>query len=152
MIDGISPELAAKRASYEAQLAAYRNDAGTLNVYARNARRAAITKLGAEVEEEERKARKWQKLDPSQKVMLVIDEAAMTSDRHLHQLLRECERRGWKFVQSGDARQLRAVERGEGFTLIDGAGMGVKLEETRGTRRQHSQRVVRMLTVSTHRL
>lgn len=52
------------------------------------------------------------------RTLLVLDEAGMTSDRHMLRLLRAAEHGGSRIVMVGDHRQLPAVDMGGGFEAL----------------------------------
>jgi conjugative relaxase-like TrwC/TraI family protein len=52
--------------------------------------------------------------------VIVIDEAGMVGTRHLHRLLTDAGRWGWKVVLVGDARQLPEIDAGGSFAHLCG--------------------------------
>ena len=63
--------------------------------------------------------------------VLVVDEAAMTDDRHRARLYQEAERTRTKIVEVGDVRQLRGVGCGSMFGAVHDAVDGLSLTENR---------------------
>lgn len=65
-----------------------------------------------------------------EKVLLVLDEAAMSSNDQLEKLLQLAGQRGWTTVMAGDSRQLQGIGRSTGFGLIADAAGRVEISET----------------------
>ncbi|UWH01005.1 MobF family relaxase [Corynebacterium silvaticum] len=64
------------------------------------------------------------------RVLLVLDEAAMSSNDQLEKVLRLAGQRGWTTVMAGDSRQLQGIGRSTGFGLIADAAGRVEISET----------------------
>ncbi|QVJ03473.1 relaxase domain-containing protein (plasmid) [Nocardiopsis eucommiae] len=75
--------------------------------------------------------------------VLVLDEAAMISDRDLARLVAEADRRGTKIVGIGDHQQLRAVGAGGGFARAHEAMRGLTLEQNHRQRGELDRRALR---------
>lgn len=131
-IAGITPMMRAARAHYEGSLTAFNADLPTMDPATRVIRRRALDAEEAAITRAENAARTWVRLeDDGSNVAVMLDEAAMTSDGQLLQVLEMCDRRGWSLLLSGDARQLQAVERGDGWEILSNLGVTTELTTTR---------------------
>lgn len=76
--------------------------------------------------------------------VLVIDEASMTDDRAMVQLVREAERTETKLVMIGDPKQLRGVGCGSVFSHVHRLTGGSVLEQNRRQRDADEKRAVQL--------
>jgi Ti-type conjugative transfer relaxase TraA len=65
------------------------------------------------------------------KTVLVVDEAAMLSSRHLGRVLKEAERAGAKVILAGDDQQLASIERGGMFSALQAEHGAAELHTVR---------------------
>jgi conjugative relaxase-like TrwC/TraI family protein len=59
----------------------------------------------------------------NQNLLIILDEASLTSNKEMHQLLEVTEKKGARLVLVGDVKQMGAIEAGKPFYLLLGHGM-----------------------------
>lgn len=64
-----------------------------------------------------------QKIKFNPNLLIVLDEASLTSNKEMHTLLAVTEKKGAKLVLVGDVKQMGAIEAGKPFYLLLGHGM-----------------------------
>ncbi|MGO3326277.1 MobF family relaxase [Gordonia sp. (in: high G+C Gram-positive bacteria)] len=70
------------------------------------------------------------KVKKDEKVLLVLDEAAMTNNDDLENVLRNADERGWKVILVGDERQLQGIGKSTGFQVVAKQAGAVELTTT----------------------
>lgn len=70
------------------------------------------------------------KVKADEKVLLVLDEAAMTNNDDLETVLKSADERGWKVVLVGDERQLQGIGKSTGFQVVAKQAGAVELTTT----------------------
>ena len=76
-----------------------------------------------------------------EKVLLVLDEASMTNNNDLEQLLFQANEKGWKVVMVGDEKQLQGVGRSTGFEVVAKQAGTVNLSTTYRARDDKERRL-----------
>lgn len=92
------------------------------------ARQQAYDRLSQRSEElGARTPQSWKKAD---KVVLMLDEAAMTNNTQMEKVLQLAGQRGWAVTMTGDSRQLQGIGRSTAFGLVADAAGRMDVSET----------------------
>ncbi|GEE02833.1 hypothetical protein nbrc107696_32790 [Gordonia spumicola] len=77
----------------------------------------------------------------TEKVVLVVDEAAMTNNDDLENVLSTAAGRGWKVILVGDERQLQGIGKSTGFEVVSRQSGAVELTTTYRARDEEERRL-----------
>lgn len=85
----------------------------------------------------------------TEKIVLVVDEAAMTNNDDLENVLSTANERGWKVVLVGDERQLQGIGVSTGFEIVSKQAGAVELTTTYRARDEEERRLQEQWWAST---